>query len=1335
MYKKRLILSSLLLSLSSFGQESLSLTKLKAISQTTGWKSVQLNKNVSKTALSIEGKKYKTGFGVHSPSELLYIIPKGATRFTVTGGLDDTVKGKGSVVLKLEAGMDSGYLNDIAVSPLLKGTQRQFSFDVELTEDLKVLQLSVTDGGDNNGFDHVNWINPTFHGPNKLEIINNKISSKTENITNKPRWDNPAIVQVNRMAPRAHFVSFPNKSSLTNETPWRHSLNGDWKFKWSDTPSNRPKNFYQADFDTSAWEEIKVPLNWQMAGFGIPIYNNATFPFNSKAPYIDQSFNPVGSYKHSFTVPKEWDGRQTLIHFAGVDSAFTLWINGKEVGYSEGSRTPAEFDITNFLTTGENDLAVEVIRFSSGAWLEDQDFYRLSGIFRDVELISQAKEQRLQDFTLRTPLGENYENTSLELDFDVDNSAGGKIIIELSDTQNTLIHRLEAPVKNGKASFKQYITAPKLWSAESPDLYKLLISHVDKDGQLIEVVPWKFGFRSTEMINNRLYVNGKPIVIAGVNRHEHSPVGGHYVTREEMIQDIISMKRLNFNAVRTCHYPTTPEFYALCDEYGLYVNDEANIESHGNQKIPNMPLFDASHHDRMQRMVERDKNFTSIIAWSLGNESGKAGAHNDNYTWTKANDSRPVAYQRHGSNEFTDYNSAFYRSPESVLAHLRKKNEKALIQSEYAHAMGNSTGNMKEYWDIHWQDNLAQGGFAWDWMDQGLQLPIPQRSWITTADTDADFLLVEGEQMNPEGLRGILYFPLDHAPELSSKWTLQMDLRSATKCPDDLAFFPLFSKGSGTGSVFMERNQIVFQSFFKDRNKLTFSLPENFFDGKHHQITVTQHGKAIEVFCDGTSLGKKPLEHQLRASSSAYLSFGPAAGTPLVREQNVAYAPTMQSVKLINGIFTPNQVSAQESLVNIDFRKAPTVMATKEAKGSFFAYGGYFENRRGHRNPGNFCMNGVVDSLGKFHPGAYAFKYVQQAFRTTAVDLATKKFKVRNRNFFKALDSDVIASWTITEDGHKIESGTLDSLNVVAQAEQEFILPTKFTQVPGKEYRVQFRYTQANKNSWADAGHLIAWDQFQLAYENKAPEFGGDALVKTTENNKLKISGKNFELSFDQEAGALNSYQINDKELLDGPFMPDFWRAATDNDRGARLNVKDRWRKVQSLTKPEISHQVISENHHRVLVHASLEEVDAKIAITYDIHGDGQVKIDINLVEIADYKIKGRRGPEDETLLRFGLRAPVKANLTQLDWYGHGPYETYIDRNYELIGRYSNNVDGLFTDYSKPQENGNLSGVRQAFLHDGQGTGLEVIASAANPVNVSLRRHDHRMLEAVKYSY
>lgn len=552
-------------------------------------------------------------------------------------------------------------------------------------------------------------------------------------------WENPDIVQINKLDPRATFFSYENMNLALKNNPlssvFYKSLNGKWKFNWSKSPLGRPEDFYRNDYDVSAWDEIKVPSNWELKGYGVPIYVNTSYEWtkNPEPPKVPVEYNPVGSYKRDFTIPENWSDRQTFIHFGAVKSAFYIWVNGEKVGYSQGSKTPAEFDITKYLDSGKNTLALEVYRWSDGSWLECQDFWRISGIERDVYLYSTPKAH-ISDFFVEAGLINYYQDGSFTLNVDVMNQ-GDKLmkasleIVLLEGEKKILKNTAELKIKFGKKeslSFEEMIDSPKKWSAEIPNLYTLTLELKDKDGKSLEFTSSKVGFRTSEIKHGQFLVNGKPILIKGVNRHEHDEFEGHVVSIEMMLKDIQLMKQNNINTVRTSHYPNDPVWYQLCDQYGLYVIDEANIESHGmgydpERTLGNNPVFKKSHLDRTIRMLERDKNHPSIIFWSLGNEAGDGVNFDATYDWIKSRDlSRPVHYERAFTNRNTDVFCPMYHSIPQMLGYVERWREKPLIQCEYAHAMGNSTGNLKDYWDAIEKYDQLQGGSIWDWVDQGL---------------------------------------------------------------------------------------------------------------------------------------------------------------------------------------------------------------------------------------------------------------------------------------------------------------------------------------------------------------------------------------------------------------------------------------------------------------------------------------------------------------------------------------------------------------------------------------------------------------------------------------
>ncbi len=563
-----------------------------------------------------------------------------------------------------------------------------------------------------------------------------------------PEWENSEIIGINKGSAHATFIPYQDAGaavSFNGEKSDRYRLlNGAWKFKFLNRPADTPENFFTEGFSDKDWDDLAVPSNWQVMGYGRPIYTNIRHPFKADPPRVPHDANETGLYRLEFDVPGDWNDREIFIHFAGVQSAMYLWINGKEVGYSQGSMTPAEFNITRFVNAGKNIMAVKVIRWSDGSYLEDQDFWRLSGIYRDVYLAARPKVY-LQDFHVVTDFDENYMDAELKINFNVFNAGskkdkGSSINIRLEGFGIKLEESISVPEinkNNSKTlSFSKKIKKVKQWSAEIPNLYLLTLELIDREGRVREAISRKIGFREVDIINGQLLVNGKAPYFKGVNRHEIQPDTGRVVSEETMIRDIMLMKQHNINAVRTSHYPNQTRWYELCDEYGIYVIDEANIESHElwtkGIYLDEKPEWQQAYVTRGTSMVARDKNHPSIIIWSMGNEAGNGTAFDLMYDEMKKMDSsRQIHYESktpsYTSNpEFGttlpkyDIITTMYPSLEQVIKLTEKDPTRPVIICEYAHGMGNSTGNLKKYWDLFESHPRMQGAFIWDFVDQGL---------------------------------------------------------------------------------------------------------------------------------------------------------------------------------------------------------------------------------------------------------------------------------------------------------------------------------------------------------------------------------------------------------------------------------------------------------------------------------------------------------------------------------------------------------------------------------------------------------------------------------------
>ncbi len=985
-------------------------------------------------------------------------------------------------------------------------------------------------------------------------------------------WQDPAVVGVNKEPAHATFTVYPDEALARTGTregsPFYKSLNGDWKFFWVPKPADRPVDFFRPTFDDAAWKTIRVPSNWQFEGYDVPIYVNIKYPWGvPDPPRIPAGNNPVGSYRTRFTVPPAWAGREVFITFDGVESAFYLWVNGQRVGYSEDSRTPAEFDITKYLKDGENLLAVEVYRWSDASYLEDQDFWRLSGIFRDVTLWS-AGPLHVTDLQIRTDLDAAYKDADLRVAATVRNgtaaAAAFNVRAALLDARGVELGRATASVEGvpaGQAATADVVLAvgaPKKWTAESPYLYTLILSLLGDQGQVLEAIPQKVGFRKVEIKDGQLMVNGRPILIKGTNRHEHDADTGHYVTDEQMLRDVRLMKRYNLNAVRTSHYPNSPAWYDLCDQYGLYVIDEANIESHGmgyspSRTLGNNPAWKIAHMDRTERMVERDKNHPSIIIWSLGNEAGDGVNFEATYAWVKQRDpSRPVQYERAELRPHTDIFVPMYMRPRAVAQYGSTPQARPLIECEYAHAMGNSTGNFREYWDLFYSNPRLQGGLIWDWVDQGIRTRIPPAG---------------ARQERPE--RTLLGGP-----------EFQMGFRRVDK--------------AGT-----------------------------------------------------------------------YLAYG--------------------------GDFGPLDV--------------PTDY--------------------------NFCMNGLVDADRNPHPGLLVVKRNYQYVHVKPVDLAAGKVTVTNWHDFTPLDDVLAGRWTVQADGATVASGAIPPLKLGPREGRELTLPLPaIAPRPGVEYFLDVSWTLKADAPWGGrAGDEMAFDQFRLPIGRPAapaPPVAGATLTLSDGPDAVTITGQAFTVQFDRSAGAMTSLTYRGTELVRQPLMPDFWRAWTDNDRGATLQTKlDVWRLASASWEVKaVTAASAADGSVRVAVDASIPVIASAYKVSYTVFPSGDIVVEASFTP----------GLEKLPMLpRFGMQMAMPAGFEQVAWFGPGPEETYADRNEARVGRHGGTVDAQWTEYSKPQENGNKVDVRWMAITNKAGVGL--LAVGMPRLSAAARHYTHDDIWSAKHTY
>ena len=1059
-----------------------------------------------------------------------------------------------------------------------------------------------------------------------------------------------------------------------------------------------------------------------MQGYGIPVYTNIIYPFAKNPPTVmgepPQHFtnfpiknrNQVSSYRHKFTLPEAWNGRRTSIVFGAVDSAFYLWINGKKVGYSQDSRTPAEFDITPYLQAGENLLAVEVYQNSDGSYLEDQDMFRMSGIFRDVYLWS-AAEVDLSDFWIKAGLADDYKTGTLGFVARITNrgdaeiSANANLTLTAADGNVITMPPVVVKVPAGQ-SIEQgtpVIDVPnvKAWSAEVPNLYTYQITLTDSTGREIAGYGGKTGFRRSEVKNGQLLVNGQPILIKGVNRHDHNPKTGHYVTKDDIRADLLQMKRGNINAVRTAHYPNDPALMELCDELGFYVVAEANIESHGmgykEEFLAKDPVWFEAHLDRIKNLVERDKNHPSIIMWSMGNEAGDGENFVKCSEWIRQRDpSRPSHYEQAAHQLHADIYSPMYDSIADCEAYCRNQEkqpldkQRPLIQCEYNHAMGNSTGNLSDYWNLFRKERLLHGGFIWDWKDQGILHLKHKLGDVEDRSGKANKLRLLGSLATDEGLYGGSAV-VEKSPlfDLTESLTLIAEARLNLRGPSP-GGQPLIGKGDTAYALKISDSgqEIDFQIHSGETwHSVSAKLPDD-AASKFHTYAGVYDGKALTISIDGKQAATKPFTGPVSKNS-----FELAAGIN-TEETARRFNGSIRKAAVYSEALTEAQLTnlPENPLLLLEFTKD----AEKPKTQRFLAYGGDFNDRPTDLS---FCCNGIVSATLTPSPQFEEVKKVYQEIHTRPLDVTTPtiKIQVENEYFFRNI-GPINGSWKLLQDGTAIAEGKLNLPDIAPQQSAVIEVATGVTPQAGSEYFFRVRYDLSEANGWHPAGMPIAWDEIPLPWGKRTPSApkASDSAASFTESaGSVLLSAKGVTAVFDKNSGYLTSFKSGEKEWLLTPLQLNFWRPTTNNDEGAKLNHKlSVWQYAgprSTTTKTSVAQE-----GNDVIVTAELR-IPAKqssATIRYRFTGTGQIGIDTEF----------RPDKTLPAIPRIGYQCEIPNTASKLKWYGNGPHENYVDRksgSWTTI--HEGLVPALFYRYIDPQESGNRTGIRWASLTSLQG--------------------------------
>lgn len=1176
--------------------------------------------------------------------------------------------------------------------------------------------------------------------------------------------EDPSVFRVNQLPAHCTKMAFSNKEEALagdkRSSPWCLSLDGEWKFSYAGCPADRPVDFYKTDFDDSMWPTMSVPSNWQLQGYGVPLYTNVTYPFEPAPPTVmetppgyytnfpEKHRNPVGSYRRTFTVAESMKGRRLCLVFDGVDSAFRLWVNGELVGYSQDSRTPGEFDITEFVGDGTNLIAVEVYQYCDGSYLEDQDMWRLSGIFRSVYLWT-TDELDLQDYFVSADLDRSdYSTGKLTLSASVANyteeDKSFSLHCRLLDPEG---HDIREAICEGEVSAGQTgervlefdaIEDVCAWSSEIPDLYTLILS-LQWEGQEIHYSE-RLGFRSSELKNGQILINGKAVLFKGINRHDHHPETGHSVTKAYVRGELELMKRTNINAVRTSHYPNEYWFYELCDELGFYVIDEANIESHGMgwdvNPLAEDPEWYEAHLDRIRSVVERDKNHCCVVIWSMGNESGAGENFEKASAWIKMRDpSRPVHYDRASNLPYTDMFSEMYTPIDKLRAYAKKQKElplrqrKPAILCEYSHAMGNSCGNLGEYWDLIREEPYLQGGFIWDWKDQGLVTEVSKPNRVCDRRNPNRWMHVVGELSKDKGLLdGKGWVSSESDFDLGDGFTIYVRFMPSL----NLGVSPLVSKGVGSyGIRLVEAGKYI--EFYLNASEsvvLRKEVSSDWLD-REHDLLCAYDGSRISMQLDGdepvyTAQSGTPLTTEspfVVGACPDYFSDrfnstdGLFAGS--IREVNIysMYVNSIDSIRRGEG--------NDHCVASFGF----SVFQNAPEKISSFAHGGDYGD---HPNSNTFCHNGIV--LPDLTPSPQWYE-VRKVYQDVWVSLKKSgkgfaEIEVFNERFFRGLD-DCVIHWELLEDGVRILSGAIEPLAIGPQLWKNYRIDYPDTVFdPGREYHLDCSAVLKDPPSWAVDDYEVARNQLELAKADRTiPKIIGtqnpDLIV---ESDRLIIESGDCRYGLDLLNGALVSLSYRGREFLADSARPSFWRPMTNNDRGYGADREMAvWRHA--------GHRITAER-------SSWKEVDGTVEVEFalgspEIGSIGSLTYrflrDESCVVEMDFKLSGRNLPK---IPRIGLRMPLVKALNQVDWFGAGPHENYQDRKRGArLGRFSSSADGLFHPYLDPQESGGRCDTRWLDVSDTAGAGIRISAIANKPIDFAVYPCSEDDIQLARHPY
>ncbi|BCJ48544.1 beta-galactosidase [Actinoplanes sp. NBRC 14428] len=1083
-------------------------------------------------------------------------------------------------------------------------------------------------------------------------------------------------------------------------SPYVRSLDGDWRLKIFDRPDDVPAAFHEEGFDGSAWPSVRVPHTWQSDFADHPVFRNIpTEIVPDDPPRVPRDVNPTGAYLRTVDLPASWRGGRVFLRFEGVTSNYLVWVNGAYVGYDQGGYTPAEFDVTDRLRPGRNTIAVQVHRWGSGAYLEDFDQWRYSGIFRDVVLY-RTEQTRLRDAYVTTDLDASYTDAVLSARVEVAGAPGAFTVRgTLLDGAGRTVTTAQGSTGGGRVTLTAPVANPAKWSAEEPNLYTLALQLLDGHGRVLQTTAQAVGFREVEVRDRQILVNGRRILIKGTNRAETDPDTGRHVTRQAQRDDVFLMKRLHINAVRTSHYPSDPYLYDLADRHGLWVDDEVDIETHNRESCPSVCLADRpewqkAFADRFRAMVERDKNHPSVIFWDTGNEAGLGAAHYAMAEWADANEPTRLLY--HQSNDpdgdapFADVDGPRYPTPARLEARTLSST-KPIVMGEYAHAMGNGLGNFDQFWALARKHPPMQGGFIWDWAEQNLRQPL-----VLTPDSGPGHLqaFLVGKPGQEQGRRGkaVALSSLDdfvdvfRDPRLDLTGPLTLD--AWVKPGEWAGSFPILTKGQGYALQMRDRDTLEFGADINGWAAVAADVPADWY-GAWHRVTGVYDGSALHLYIDGSRVATAPRTGAVDPGLYE-VNLGHNAETQQDNDlRNARLGRGLIDDARIHGVaLTPEQLAAGAdpsgtAVLALDFD-------TFQRRGDFLSLGISLSG-----------TDGLVGSDRYVQPETAEMAWAHAPVRISAADAAAGRVSLRNEQQAGALE--VRVRWRLTEQERTLRSGTR-TLVLGPSGSADLDVGAVPANPADRERFLTVTAESTRDLPWARRGWVLGQDQFAVGGTAvpgvRTPPLSG-APALTTDGGTVKVSGPGFTYRF--EDGELVSLRTRGRELLHGGPRLDVWRPPTSNET-YDWGTDDRrvWHDtgLDALTSSTTGVRTTTEGDAAV-VEVRTREAGRTIAfdqtLRYRIDRRGTITLR------QDVMPSGAGLGSLPYLPRVGLALRVPDEMQQFAYYGRGPQESYNDRRSGApMGVYRSTVGKEYVRYSRPQANGNHTDARWASLTDGR---------------------------------